>query len=100
MRPEDDGTDAPRDERREDWKVRQGGPSGKLVALGIAAVAVLVFILQNTDKANIDFLFWDGDFPLWIVIAVVAALGFVGGWSLAWLRARRRRRAERPEDRD
>ena len=44
-------------------------------------------MLQNRDRANVDFLFWDVEARLWVVIVIAAALGFVIGWLLG--RARR-----------
>ena len=39
----------------------------------------LIFILQNTDKSRISFLLWDFAFPLWILMALLLAAGFVLG---------------------
>jgi len=63
-----------------------------------AAILLVIFVLQNLEDANIDFLFWDWDVAIAIAIVVAAALGFVIGWFVAWLR-RRGRRDERPGDR-
>lgn len=92
-----DGKGSRRDaEEREDWVVRKEGPGGKLIAAGSIGVLLLLFVLQNTERAPVDFLFWNGDFPLWGVILVAAALGFVGGWILGRVR-RTRREIERLE---
>jgi uncharacterized integral membrane protein len=48
----------------------------------------LIFFLQNLDAANIDFLFWDWDVAIALAIGISAALGFVLGWGLGWLRRR------------
>jgi uncharacterized integral membrane protein len=63
----------------------------KSLALGTAALLLVIFILQNLDDANIDFLFWDWDVAIALAIGVAAALGFVIGWGLNWLRRRARR---------
>lgn len=97
-RPDDRG--ARRDtDRQDDWVVRKEGPSGKLIAAGVVGALLLIFVLQNTERAPVDFLFWDGDFPLWGVILVAAALGFAGGWILGRVR-RTRREIERLEKED
>lgn len=85
------------DRRGGDWTERREGPGAKLLVLVLVAVILLVFVLQNTDRADLDFLLWDGSFPLWTMIVVAAALGFVGGWVVGRIdRAdRRARRAER-----
>lgn len=67
---------------------RREGLGGKAIALIVAGVLLLIFFLQNLDAANIDFLFWDWDVAIAIAIGIAAALGFVLGWGLGWLRRR------------
>lgn len=69
-------------DERPPGEYRREGPSGKLIAAGIALVLLVFFMLQNRDRANVDFLFWDVDARLWLVIVIAAALGFVIGWFL------------------
>ncbi len=78
------------------FEYRRESAGIKSVALGTAALLLVVFILQNLDEANIDFLFWDWDVAIALPIGVAAALGFVIGWSVNWLR----RRAKRPKERN
>lgn len=66
----------------DDWKARKEGPSGKLIGAAIAGALLLVFVLQNTSSAEVNFLFWDGATPLWVLIVVSATLGLVIGWFL------------------
>ena len=61
---------------------RREGPSGKVIAAGVVLVLLVIFMLQNRDRANIDFLFWDIEARLWLVIVLAAVLGFVIGWLL------------------
>jgi uncharacterized integral membrane protein len=78
------------DQAEKDWKSSREGPGLKVI-LAIAAIAILVvFALQNTDAADIDFLFWDAGVALWIVIGVTAILGFVVGWLLGRASGKRR----------
>ena len=86
-----------RDERRGEWVERREGPSTRLILLVAVAVLLVVFVLQNTDEAQIDFLFWAGVFPLWIMIVIAAVLGLIGGWILGRIGGaeRRARNAER-----
>ncbi len=79
-----------------DWVVREEGPSGKPISAGVVGVLLLIFILQNTNEVQVDFLLWDGEFPLWGVIVVSSVLGFLGGWILGRVR-RTRREIERLE---
>lgn len=71
----------------------------KSVALGTAALLLVIFILQNLDDADVNFLFWDWDVALALAIGIAAALGLVIGWSVNWLRRRAKRLRERPKDR-
>ena len=73
-----------------EYKRETGGI--KSVALGTAALLLVIFILQNLDDANIDFLFWDWDVATALPIGIAAVLGFVIGWSVNWLRRRAKRK--------
>ena len=83
--------------RRGDWTERREGPSTKLIILAAVAILLIVFVFQNTDRAQIDFLFWSGMFPLWTMIVIAAALGLIAGWVLDRIGSaeRRARDAER-----
>ncbi len=72
------------------WVERREGPSTKLIVAGVIVVLLVVFVLQNADTAKIRFLFLDGAYPLWLLLVVGAALGFVAGWLVAAARGRRR----------
>ena len=71
-----------------------GGAIATLAGLG----ALAIFMLQNTQDANVEFLFWDFTWPLWLLVLVSAALGAFVWIGLGVLR-RHRRRKERREDR-
>ena len=72
------------------WVERREGPSTKLIVAGVIVVLLVVFLLQNAEKAKIRFLFLDGTYPLWLLLVVGAALGFAAGWLVAAARGRRR----------
>jgi uncharacterized integral membrane protein len=61
---------------------KDGGSDGrtKLIVAGVIVLVLLVFIGQNTETANVNFLFFDHETALWLVIAISAVLGFVAGW--------------------
>jgi len=63
---------------------------------GLAALAV--FMVQNTQDASVEFLFWEFTWPVWLLVLVSAALGAFVWLGLGVLR-RHRRRKERREDR-
>ena len=67
---------------------------GVLGAL-IGAVALLIFILQNTDQTEVTWLFFDGQAPLWVVIVVTAVLSVALAQLVLWVWRRRRRRRSR-----
>jgi uncharacterized integral membrane protein len=90
MRREDDRDDHVHDEQPS-GRYRREGLGGKAIALIVAAIALVVFFLQNLDESNINFLFWDWDVAIALAILIAAALGFVLGWGTARMRDRARR---------
>jgi len=95
---DDDGRrDHERDDPGAGWTRRRERPGAKPLALVLVAVILLIFVLQNTDRAHVDFLLWDGAFPLWTMIVTAAVLGFFGGWIVGRLYRsdRRARRSDR-----
>jgi uncharacterized integral membrane protein len=80
-------------------------PPGQKSRLGIGAIASLigvaflvVFILQNTQSVDLDFLAWTFTWPLWLLIIVAALLGALVWFGLGVVR-RHRRRVRRRENR-
>ena len=71
-----------------------GGAIASLTGLGLLAI----FIVQNTDDVNLDFLFWTFTWPLWLLTLSSAVLGALVWFGLGVMR-RHRRRKERREDR-
>lgn len=67
------------------------GMSGGAIALVVVGILLLLFILQNSEKGTINFLFWDATMRTWVALSIAAVLGFVGGYLVARLRRRRRR---------
>lgn len=69
--------------------------NGGLVAGVVALTVLVVFVLQNTQKTEIKFLFWSFEFSVWFALVIAIVLTLVverlGGW--VW-RRRRRKRAE------
>jgi len=57
-----------------------------LIGLGLAAAALLVFVVQNTEDAQFNWLMIEITMPLWLALVIAAVLGAVianlGGWML------------------
>jgi uncharacterized integral membrane protein len=69
---------------------RQEGVSPGVVALGVVALLLLIFIVQNDAKGPISFLFWHFRVRIWGALLTAAALGFAGGYLVCSVRRRRR----------
>ncbi len=58
---------------------------------GLVLVAIAIaFIAQNTSNVTIALLWISVSAPLWLVLTLLAAIGFGAGYLLAWGRRRRR----------
>jgi uncharacterized integral membrane protein len=75
---------------------RKEGRGWRFYVLAVAAIVLLVFIVQNSQKVTVDFLFTETNTPLIFALLVAGALGAVIGW--AWPHVRRGRRRERELD--
>jgi uncharacterized integral membrane protein len=60
---------------------RRYGPPALLL------LAALLFVVQNTEGTSFNFLWFEFDWPLWIMLVVLAAVGA----AVFWFVARRRR---------
>jgi uncharacterized integral membrane protein len=87
-----DDADRGSEEPLPNFEYRREGMGGKALVLAVAGILLMIFILQNLDDANVDFLFWDWDIAIAVAIVVSAVLGFVIGWVFAWMRRRARER--------
>jgi uncharacterized integral membrane protein len=68
-----------------------GGAIASLSGVGLLAI----FMIQNTDDVNLDFLFWGFTWPLWLLCLVMAVVGAVAWFGLGVLRRHRRRKERR-----
>ena len=73
-----------------------GGAVASLIGLGL----LVVFMVQNTERITLSFLFWSFTWPLWLFTLVVAVLGAVVWIGLGVLCRHRRRVARRAARRD
>jgi uncharacterized integral membrane protein len=51
----------------------------RLIISGLALVLAVVFVLQNSQRVEATFLFWDRHPRLWVVILVSLVLGALLG---------------------
>jgi uncharacterized integral membrane protein len=80
---------------------RSGLPlSGAAIASLSGGVLLVIFMIQNTDDARLDFLFWGFTWPVWLLTLVSAAFGAVIWFGLGVMRRRSRRKERRAERRD
>jgi uncharacterized integral membrane protein len=73
-----------------------GGAVASLVGLGLLAV----FMVQNTERITLSFLFWSFTWPLWLLTLVSALVGALVWFGLGVMRRHRRRTARREDRRD
>jgi uncharacterized integral membrane protein len=69
---------------------KQGGTNWKLWLAGVAALILAIFIVQNSQKVVIDFLFVETETPLIFGLLVAGLLGFAIGWLVPIVRRGRR----------
>ena len=67
-----------------------------IIATGVVVAVVLIFVLQNGEKRQIDFLFVEVTTRVWVALAIAIALGVIlDRLFLFWWRRRGRRRDDR-----
>ena len=71
-------------------KARESTGLPTVIGAALVAIALIAFIGQNRDGAEVSWLFLDGTWPLWLVIVIAAVLGAVLSEVLGWLIRRRR----------
>jgi len=65
-------------------------PSGRQIVGTIIALLLLVFIITNTDDAEVTLFVTTVTLPLWLVLAGTALLGVVVGIGLGTRRTKRK----------
>jgi len=63
----------------------------KIIALAILVIAVIAFLLRNTQPIEVDLLFVTPQLPRVLVLIVMLLIGFAGGLITASAAGRRRR---------
>jgi uncharacterized integral membrane protein len=81
------------EQRRDDGGIRRTrtGISPALIAALVVVAGAIVFIVQNTERAQIQFLFVERRMAVWVAIAIAIVVGVILDRLLsAWWRRRRR----------
>lgn len=75
------------------------GLSWAFVAFVVLAAAVILFVVQNTDRVRVEWAFWDFEASLAgvVLVAILAAVLLTSLVGLAWRRSRRRTLTEREQ---
>ena len=66
--------------------------NARMVLGVLSAVALIVFIAQNTDDTQVNFLAWDWDLPLFLLLLITIALSVVCTEFVGWRMGRRKSR--------
>ncbi len=66
----------------------------RLVVGGVIALAIIIFVAQNTESMQITFLFFDFNAPRWIMFVVLVALGVLLDRLGGYLWKRRKNKAD------
>ncbi len=66
-----------------------GGINFRLVLGVLAAAALALFIFQNTDDAEVNFLWMSGNIPLFLLLLITVALTLILAMVATWLLRRR-----------
>ena len=61
----------------------------------IFGVVALVFMMQNTEVANVQFLAWTFSLPRAMMYLIVLVIGFVLGWLVTSVRVIKRGRRKK-----
>jgi len=81
-----------RNDEGDGGRVRESrsGLSPLLIAFIVVAILAVVFVLQNGERAEIDFLFFDVGTDVWVAIAISIGVGvLLDRLLIAWWRRRR-----------
>jgi uncharacterized integral membrane protein len=73
-----------------------GGVIASLTGVGL----LVIFMIQNTERITLHFLFWSFTWPLWLFTFVMALVGALVWFGLGVMRRHRRRTARREDRRD
>ena len=62
-----------------------------MIVSAVILVALVIFVIQNLDEVEVEFLFLSVAFPLWLVAVIFLVLGVVLGGVWRWMSRRRKK---------
>jgi len=65
--------------------------SPRVIVAIIIAVLAVILITQNTHDAQVHLFFWHIDRPLWLMLLLLFAAGFIVGSIYPWFHRRQKR---------
>lgn len=71
--------------KKSPWTIRR-------IVLGVVLVYVLLVVIANRNQVAVDFLFFETQASLFVVLLLAIGFGFVAGWLFDDVRERRKRR--------
>jgi uncharacterized integral membrane protein len=74
--------------------------SGGVIASLTGAALLVIFMIQNTDRITLHFLFWSFTWPLWLFTFLMALVGALVWFGIGVMRRHRRRNARRDDRRE
>lgn len=70
----------------------RGRISGGAIIAIIAIAALVIFMVQNTEKIRVHFLVWHFSVSIWLLILIGVLIGGVAWFGLGVIRRHRRSR--------
>ena len=71
--------------------------TARRIVLAVLLVYGLILVLANRHTEPVNFVFFKTEGPLFVIVLLALAVGFLIGWLFDDLRARRRRKDPKPE---
>ena len=63
------------------------------IAIGLILLYGVILVVLNLHRTNVNFVFFSTSAPLFVLILLALAVGFLLGWLFDDIRARRKRKS-------
>lgn len=63
----------------------------KLIGFALATLIIVLFVLQNRERINVNFLFFEVNSRQWVILLVAVALGVIADRLFIGVRKLRRK---------